>query len=140
MAAGRPTLYDPKYVDEILDYFNVPSFDVEISCDKEGNETQKRIPNSLPTLAGFACKIGVDRTSIWEWSKKHPEFSNAIKLCKDHQERILVDNALLGRYDKTFSIFTAKNLLDWRDRHEVQQDTTVNVNIVEFNYEEENDS
>ena len=122
MTTGRPTDYDPKYCDELLDYFNIePHFETPVERQlKNGTvETSIRfIPSDLPTLAGFACKIGVHRDTLNQWSKDHPEFSDAIKKGKEHQERILVINALKNGYNPAFSIFFAKNNLGWKDRQD----------------------
>ena len=52
---------------------------------------------------------------------KYPDFFNAYKRAKDHQERILVQNGLLGLYQGNFAIFTAKNVLGWRDKQEIKR-------------------
>lgn len=112
MGAGQPTKYKPEYAGMLVEYFNVEANKV----DAEGNLKA----NPLPTLAGFACKIGVHRETLLNWAEVHREFFDALKMAKDHQERILVENGLMGGYDKTFAIFTAKNLIDWRDKQEVE--------------------
>lgn len=120
MPAGRPTDYKDHYPEELEAYFNVPAFTEEHGEDKNGNPCIIRRPASLPTLAGFACKIGVHRETLLNWSHQHKPFFDALKRAKDHQERILVENGLMGGYDKTFAIFTAKNLIDWRDKVETE--------------------
>ena len=54
-----------------------------------------------------------------QWAKERPEFSEAYKTSKLLQERFLVTNSLHGRYEKAFAIFTAKNILGWRDKKEI---------------------
>ena len=56
---GQPTKYDPAYCDEIIEV-----------CS-QGH-----------SITGFAGKIGVDRDTISEWAKVHPEFSVALKRAK----------------------------------------------------------
>ncbi|MBX3451501.1 MAG: hypothetical protein KF777_18175 [Planctomycetaceae bacterium] len=58
----------------------------------------------------------------------HPEFSDAIKKAKTSQEHCLVTNGLRGNFDKTFSIFFAKNVLGWEDVQHVEQNSTVSYN------------
>lgn len=110
MTAGRPSSYKPEYAEQLKKYFAV---DAAIP-----NNDGELVANSLPTLAGFACEIGVHRETLLNWAEVHQEFFDALKMAKEHQERILVENGLLGRYDKTFAIFTAKNLISWRDKVE----------------------
>jgi len=115
MAGGRPSKFDPQFTADLLAYFDV-------KCVEKDPVTEEFGAVSLPTLAGFACKIGVHRETLLNWANEHPEFFDALKMAKEHQERILVENGLLGRYDKTFAIFTAKNLINWRDKTEISGD------------------
>lgn len=118
MAGGRPTLYEERYVQELLDYFNREPCTFQIVENSKGEMCRVAIPASLPTLAGFACKIGVHRGTLQNWANEHEEFFSALKACKEYQEHILIENGLMGGYDKTFAIFTAKNLINWRDKTE----------------------
>lgn len=117
---GRPTKYRKEYCDELLKFFNIdPYFETPITyTDKKGNVTEKVnfIAADLPTLAGFAKKIGISRDTLNEWTREHPEFSDAIKKSKECQESILTTNALRGDYNPAFSIFFAKNNMGWKDR------------------------
>jgi|SRR3990167_939027 len=119
---GRPTKYDPKYCEEILKYFDIePHFETPVvTTYKDGTtkEEVKFIPADLPTLAGFAVSIKVHRDTLNKWSEVHKEFSDAIMRAKECQERILVTNGLKGLYNSVFAVFTAKNVLGWRDRSE----------------------
>ena len=113
MPAGRPTDYDPKYIEEIIEYFNREPY------KKEGS---KLIPCDFPTLAGFAVKIGVHRDTINEWGRNNEEFSDAIKKAKEFQENIIVTNSMKGLYNTAFSIFAAKNLISWSDKQDITSD------------------
>ena len=123
---GRPSLYKPEYADELIKYFDVKPFSIEVVKDAKGNERTDILPGTFPTLARFATKIGVSRDTLYEWSTAtddegnliHPEFSYAYKRAKDFQEAILVEGAMAGAFQANFSIFTAKNVLGWRDKIE----------------------
>lgn len=128
---GRPSAFKEEYADQLLEYFNKEAFERKPLLDKEGNEKGSEIvPVKFPTLARFAGIIGVTRDTLYEWataknennSLKHPEFSYAYKKAKEYQEAILVEGALAGAYQANFSIFTAKNVLGWRDK--VEQEIT----------------
>lgn len=119
---GAPTKYRPSRCKELEDYFNVPAYSQEIQTvmTKQGiKEISVLVPNDLPTKVGFACLIGVHRDTINEWTHKYPKFSDAIKKAEAHQEHILVTNGLRGHYAQPFAIFTAKNILGWRDKKDV---------------------
>ena len=59
MTAGRPSKYDPAYCADIVE-----------TCAQGYS------------ITGFAGKIGVDRDTITEWAKVHPDFSLAVKRAK----------------------------------------------------------
>lgn len=151
---GRKTKYKPEYCEEMMKYFDVePLFETPVDIyDKKGNLKLSKVafvPNNLPTFAGFAVQIGVCVDTLHEWENgrypddykdeklrgqlKHPEFSETIKRAKACQEKILVTNALRNNYNPTFSIFFAKNCLNWKDKTET--DVTSNGDkVVSFTY------
>lgn len=117
---ARPTKYDPTFCKQIVEFFaREPWTEHERTITRRDGSTVEetyRLPAELPTLATFACEIGVHRDTLNEWERQHPEFSDAVKRAKEHQERILVSNGLCGLYAGPFGIFTAKNVLGWRDK------------------------
>jgi hypothetical protein len=121
---GRPTKYKPEYCDEIVEYFNKePYFEREIvKTDKKGNtyEAYEFVANDLPLFGKFASDIGVTHDTLLEWVKVHPEFSLAYKKAKTLQEHMLAINGLKGLYSTPFAIFTAKNILGWRDQQDIK--------------------
>lgn len=124
---GRPTKYTPEMCDRIEEYFaKEPTTMVMVQVLNKKTGGLTRIPQEvaveLPTLAGFAASIGVHRDTLNEWERAHPEFSDAVKRAKCHQERILVANGLSGRYQGALSIFALKNLHDWKDKLDVTSD------------------
>ena len=130
---GRPTKYKEEYCEGIIKYFDVPT-----SVEKKNKDGSiKIIPSDLPLLSGFAGSIGVCRDTVYEWangknedeSLKHPDFSYALKRAKDLQEKLLVTNAMKGLYNSTFAIFTAKNILGWRDKQEVETTHKGNIGL-----------
>jgi len=124
---GRPTVYKPEYCQELLDYFSIPAYNILEVRDNAGNVKEvKPIPNLFPTLARFACNIGVTRETLHDWATKenedktlrYPDFSYAYKKAKEYQEANLVEGALSGAYAQAFAIFTSKNVLGWKDKTE----------------------
>lgn len=126
MPAGRPTLYKPEYCERIVKFFNVEPFIREEYTDGNGNERTRLVPNRFPTLARFAADLDVDRSTLAEWADKrdengelvHPEFSRAYKRAKDYQEAFLAEGGLAGAFETPFAIFTAKNVIGWKDKQE----------------------
>lgn len=112
---GQPTKYRPEHPQQLLDYF-----------------TEKYEAGEFPTLAAFAITLNVAKDTILEWSKVHEEFSVAYKRASDFQEAALVNGTLDGKFQQAFAIFTAKNVLHWRD----QIDVAANIRTHEENLKE----
>lgn len=127
---GRPTLYDPKYCQEIIKFFDVKPYYKETVAHSQAygktgkvsfeKKEWKNVPNELPSLYKFANKIGVDQTTLNEWAKRHQEFSLAFTRAKEMYKNFLMENGLLGLYDSRFAIFVAKNTTDMRDKVETE--------------------
>ena len=117
MPAGRPSTYDEAYCQEAIEFL------------KDGY-----------SVAAFAGKIGVAKSTIYEWEKNHPEFSDAIKIGQagavywwETANRKL---ATTGEGNATACVFGLKNRAsdEWRDKteQEVSGELTVNKVVREF--------
>jgi len=102
MPAGRPSKYDPAFIDEVLPFMS------------QGYSTT--------ALAGH---LGVSRSTLYDWIDAHPEFRDAVKAGAAASaiwwEDCLRDNAQKGEGNATSAIFGLKNRAsdDWRDRKDV---------------------
>ena len=72
----------------------------------------------------IAHNIGINTATLYDWKKKYPNISNALKKGKEVVD-FAVENALLKKAlsgDTTAMIFWLKNRkqLKWRDRHDVR--------------------
>lgn len=130
MPAGRPTKYDLKYCDEIVEFFTVEPFR-EVPEIIEGKnfskETIKLLPNKFPTFEKFAADNDLHVDTLIEWCKQHPEFSEAYKRCKELQKDFLIQNGLGGLYPAAAFCFVAKNCTDMRDKQEIEHSGTVSI-------------
>lgn len=124
---GRPTKYHPKYCEEIVNFFNrEPHKPLMVKNDKGKDvvATDKYgrpifTPCRLPTKEAFAASIGIHTETLINWAKANPDFFDAVKKAENLQKEILVQNGLTGNYEKTFAIFTAKNVTDMSDKQTV---------------------
>jgi transposase len=107
---GRPTAYRPEYVEQL-----------ETFC-AEGY-----------SLTAFAGEIGVDRDTITEWAKVHPEFSLAVKRAKaararwwEERAREIAEKGGSGG-QSTMVIFGLKNHApeDYREKQEIEHSGSV---------------
>ena len=117
---ARPTEYDPKFCEEIIEYF--------------------RSDEILGTLAGFSAKIGISRQTLHTWTQTHPEFLDAVEKCKVLQESKLIEGGLRGSYASSFAMFVAKNYCGLRDKGpDEPPDVSVQVNNVQVMTDKEID-
>lgn len=121
---GRPSKYKHKYCDELI----------------------KHMKAGL-SYESFAGLIGVNKTTLYEWEKKHEAFSNAKKQGESLSllwwEKIGIA-AMLGQpvsapdgrtvsmkdFNATMWIFAMKNRHGWRDRHDVDLKAQITEPIV----------
>lgn len=94
---GRPTLYRPEYCDMLIEYMALPA-----------------------SFESFAGEIGVDRDTLYEWRKKHKDFSDAHK--KGKMRTLHTFEKLLRMHGKgqlkgniAAILFQMKNLTHFRD-------------------------
>lgn len=120
---GRPSDYKSEYCQRLIEFFDKPPYEEKTKtiATKSGPvEINYEAPTDFPTISSFAISIGVSRDTLYEWTKKHQEFSDTFKRAKDFQERYLTINGLKGLIQGNFGIFTAKNVIDWRDKSEIE--------------------
>ena len=126
---GRPTKYDPKYCDMIIEHM------------AEG-----------ASMASFAAEINVARSTLNEWIENYPAFSEAVKIgkakCAAWWERLGREGAMGGDVNPTLVIFGLKNMAaeDWRDRQDINHTssdrsmTPTRIEIVAPQRKEDDDS
>lgn len=151
----RPSKYDPKYCDDIIEYFErcqaeilvdikffQPNKNVTVETilnplakENDVDNTlqawavkaidQKLVMQRFPTYVRYARSIGVSKSTLFEWANGHKEFSDAMGVCKDISEAILLENWLQGTYNSTFAQFLLKNNHWYKDKQETELSGTV---------------
>jgi hypothetical protein len=143
---GRPTKYEIRFADLIIEYFNQERYIKYVKAEKtitKANGTQEKfyeygfLPNDLPTLDKFARTIGVNGDTLVTWATerypadhadpekrgqlKRPKFSAAYHEAKILQKEFLMDNGLRGMYNPAAFMFVAKNITTMRDKSAVNE-------------------
>jgi len=108
MPIGRPTKYDPSFIDKAIEYLK--------TC---GGHNMK-----LPTLEGFALYLHVHRDTLYEWAKKYKEFSDTVKDIEQLQKEQLVNDGIYGGKEVNATI--VKLLLQSNHGMKERTDTTTN--------------
>jgi len=90
---GRPTKYKKEYIEAVDEYLaeNIDSYE------------ENRFNVNLPTIEGFAVYIGVNKSSLYEWSETHDEFSNSLEKILHEQQKRLINSGLSGQYNSTIA-------------------------------------
>lgn len=90
---GRPTAYKEEYIEAVDDYLaeNIDSYE------------ENRFNVNLPTIEGFAVYIGVNKSSLYEWSEKHERFSDSLEKILHEQQKRLINSGLSGQYNSTIA-------------------------------------
>lgn len=102
---GRPTIYKSEYCQQLIEH----------------------MANGRP-YETFAYRIGVGRSSMYEWEAKFPEFADAKQRGREASYdwwMTLYQGAAMGAQgmkdaNPTLIIFAMKNMHGWRDRTEIE--------------------
>jgi len=112
--------YRPEFCEQMLAFFDVPPFRITEVAKRDGSIALVETAAELPTFAAFAKQLGTTCAVLAEWEKKHAAFHDAADKARDLQSNILIQNSLRGNYSASFAVFTAKNLLGWKDGKETE--------------------
>lgn len=85
---GRPTDYLPEYCEQVID-FMAGGFSFE----------------------AFAGKIGVSKQTLYEWTKVHPEFSDAKNIAFDKCRLWWESKAIEGIFNENGRTFNSANFI-----------------------------
>ena len=118
--AGLPTQYDPKYCQQLIDFFSIEAMEIIKDGSFDGKVKRERLPAKMPWFEGFARKIRVSTTTLYNWQKQYPEFAEAYAQAKELQREFLVEVGLSGKASASFVIFTMKNVCGWRDERDLR--------------------
>ena len=105
---GRPSSYDRKFIKSVDKYLEANQ-DEEVEVVKQRGAGGKyemletKLTVKLPTHEGFAMYIGVNPTTLYEWEKKHPQFSKSLRKIKTEQQQRLLNKGLSGLYNPTIA-------------------------------------
>lgn len=85
----RPTKYSQDMLDKARDYL----------------ETYKDDGSVIPSIAGLALRLKIDRTTPYAWAEDpdKAEFSNILGAILAEQERLLLNNGLTGDFNSAIA-------------------------------------
>lgn len=83
--AGRPS----KYNDELQSQADRYIFDYPEQEDV------------IPSAAGLCVWLGISRSTLHEWERIHPAFSNTLEAIRELQEKIALNKGITGQFNST---------------------------------------
>lgn len=98
MAGGRPTKYNQRYCSELIEHMSL-GLSYEVA----------------------AYKMGLGKTTLYNWERKYPEFMNAKKKAFQANQAFWEEvgiSAMVGNtpgFIPSIYIFNMKNRFNWRD-------------------------
>lgn len=137
MPAGRPSIYGDEILEKAQKYLDDITLtrivETKVSGKFGKTTTEKEVPNSIPSIAGLALTLKVNRDTIYDWEKKFKEFSDILSQLRLKQEHFLIHHGLTDGYNSNFAKFIATNVTKFRDKQEAasteKKDTSVIVNL-----------
>ena len=81
---GRPSKYTPELIAQANAYLY---------------GEWRTVGDTIPSIAGLSCYLGISRETVHAWTHEKPEFSDIIKGLSSMQERELVNRGLLKDFD-----------------------------------------
>ena len=109
--AGRPSAYKPEYNDLALELLS-----------------------SGGTIKQLARKIGVARSTLYEWEKENEQFSDTLKLGREFAEAYWEEEVQNMMYNREINAPIVKlvmaNRFGWTDKQDIKQDITSGGNPI----------
>lgn len=102
MPAGRPTEYNETIIpltEEYIQHCIDEEDEFHATRGIKSDGYQRLIRVRLPTVEGLAVILNVNKTTIYEWESKFPEFSNVLSKLRSIQANRLINEGLSGDYN-----------------------------------------
>lgn len=107
MGTGRPTKYNEEVLAKTEDYI----------------ENFAKHDDLIPSVASLTLVLNVNRSTLYEWGKKHQAFSDMLERLNRKQEKILLRGGLSGEMNSNITkLVLAKH--DYSDKSENKTDVT----------------
>ena len=87
MAMGRPSLYSEAIIAKAEEYLKTYQDDGDL----------------IPSAAGLALKLGITKSTIYDWASKYQDFSDMLGKMNAEQESKLLRGGLSGTFNATIA-------------------------------------
>lgn len=96
---GQPAKYKEEYVAKVEEYLAECKDGYTKHQDSEGKTTKTTKKVMLPTIEGFARKLGFVTKTLYNWAKVNPAFLHALARIEEVQKERLINEGLAGNYN-----------------------------------------
>lgn len=120
--------YDETIPDKVYEFINqckdnLTEVKLKVKYYKgEACPEEMEVGNKFPSTWELAQHLGIKVGRVYDWDKRHPEFSEALVEFRELQKHYVIQNTLRGYYKEMFAIFMMKNISDWTDTPKVKID------------------
>lgn len=139
---GRPPKYEgDKTVDKVYEYINSCIDEIEIfdkTVGDKSNSYERVLKTKIPTLAGLALYLEVNKATVYEWGKEYKEFSNALDDLTSLQEEKLLNGGVSGTYNSTISKLILSSNHGYKEKTEENLNVNGNLQITGMKIIEDN--
>lgn len=108
---GRPTKMTPELIVKAKQYLD--NYDTVI-----------------PTIEGFALFLDINRDTVYDWRKKHDEFSDIVDKILAVQASKLIDGSLRGQLNSSISKLILSGKHNYVEKKEVDNNITGDVSFI----------
>jgi len=128
---GRPTIFDDSIMVKAIDYIESCEDVEETKMTGQSDSFTKyetKLKVNIPTIEGLARYLKIHRSTLYEWQKEKPQFSDIIEQLQQKQVERLLNMGLSGDYNSTI----AKVLLTkhgYNDKTEIDQKTELSGSV-----------
>ena len=129
---GRPTKFSETYIKKAKAYVDsCEDTEVQIVSGESEKFTayKQKVKVSIPTVEGLSLYLGIHKDTIYEWEKKHQNFSDVINILRAKQVERLINNGLSGDYNPII----AKILLS-KQGYSEKTETNITTHDVDFTF------
>lgn len=133
MPFGRPTKYHDDFPSMLLKYFGRDLTKIitkKVVVKDQVHEIEEEVANEFPTVEGFCWDHNICTATFYTWIKDEGKFDflEAYKRAQDRQKQFIQSHGLMGRYDRTFSIFIGKAVCKMKDNPDASdEDKSLNI-------------